>query len=297
MPQTATSGNLANAQGIIISATRYTAEHNAPAMALTQQFKLAKGNKSVTVPKVGQYTFSAVADGQDIVEEQDIGMTTVDLTASIVGAKIIVTDQLVDQSQPEVFQMVGKQLGSGLGRRKDTDVHALYTALNGGTTFGAAASNLNAATLLGCIARAKAGKFGDDIYVLLHPNTIASYVMGAAVIGVGTTPVSQVYPIPAGWSADLLKKFWTGIRPINGVPIWEDGNLTIDSSGDVIGVIANRDALCTLTSVAMKTERERDASRIATEIVMTARYGVFELDDTRGAPMTYDAAARLTTTA
>lgn len=289
MPQTATSGNLAKAQGIVIGAVRYAAEHNAPAMALTQQIKLGKGQKQVTMPKVGQYTFSAVADGQDIVEEQDIGMSTVDLTASIVGAKVILTDQLVDQSQPEVFQMVGKQLGAGLGRKKDTDVHALYSALNGGTTYGASAAVLNASMWAGCIARAKAGKFGDEIYGLLHPNTVFSFVRAAAVIG------TQTYPLPDGWSADLLKKFFTGLRPMNGVPLFEDGNLAINSSSDAVGCIANRDAMCTLTSIAMKTERERDASRIATEVVMTARYGVFELDDTRGAPLTYSAAAAATT--
>ena len=43
MAQTATTGNLENAQRIIISSARFTEEHNAPAVALTEQFKLPKG--------------------------------------------------------------------------------------------------------------------------------------------------------------------------------------------------------------------------------------------------------------
>jgi len=41
--------------------------------------------------------------------------------------------------------------------------------------------------------------------------------------------------------------------------------------------------MAALTSVDTRTERQRDASLRATEVVMTADYGVFELDDTRGA--------------
>ena len=43
MAQTATTGNLENAQRIIIATARYTEEHNAPAMNLIEQFNLPKG--------------------------------------------------------------------------------------------------------------------------------------------------------------------------------------------------------------------------------------------------------------
>jgi hypothetical protein len=52
--------------------------------------------------------------------------------------------------------------------------------------------------------------------------------------------------------------------------------------------------MATLTSVDTRTERQRDASLRATEVVMTADYGVFELDDTRGAGITFDVTALAT---
>ena len=55
-----------------------------------------------------------------------------------------------------------------------------------------------------------------------------------------------------------------------------------------IGVIADKGAMAALTSVDTKTERQRDASLRATEVVLTADYGVFELDDSRGAPVTFE---------
>ena len=287
MAQTATTGNLENAQRIIISAARYTEEHNAPALALIEQFKLPKGAKQVTVPKVAQMSMSDLVDGQDIVDEEDIGMTTVDLTASEVGAKVILTDKLFRQSAPNVFSIIGRQLGDGMARKKDTDVLALYQNLNEGTLLGGTGPTyMKASNVQGIIAYAKANKFGNQLYILHHPSAVAYLSKEAA-----TTASATSSEITNGWSADLLSNFYSGLRPMNGVSIFEDGNITEDSGGDGIGVIADKSAMAALTSVDTRTERQRDASLRATEVVMTADYGVFELDDTRGAGVKFDVSA------
>ena len=284
MAQTATTGNLENASKIIIAAARYTEEHNAPAMALIESFSLPKGAKQVTVPKVGQMTVSDLTDGVDIVDEEEIGMTTVDLTAAEVGAKVILTDKLVREQQNNVFTIIGKQLGDAMARKKDTDVHALYSSLNGGSLLGGSVA-MSLSNVAGAIAYAKANKFGSDIYILHHPNSVFDIA--------ATAVTSSQYAIPHGWSEDLLGNFWSGIRPLNGVPIFEDGNLAV-SSNDAVGVIAAKDALAVLKSVDTRTERQRDASLRATEVVITSDYGVFELDDAKGAPLTFDAQAPAT---
>ena len=290
MAQTATTGNLENAQKIIISSARYTEEHNAPALALIEQFSLPKGAKQVTVPKVGQMSMSDLVDGQDIIDEEEIGMTTVDLTASEVGAKVILTDKLVRQAADNVFSMIGRQLGDGMARKKDTDVIALYPNLNGGTVLGADGRSMSAANTHAIISNAKANKFGSQLYILHHPNAVAYLSKEAATVASAVTN-----GIPHGWSEDLLKNFWSGLRPMNNVPIFEDGNISTDASGDGIGVIADKGAMAYLQSVATRQDRQRDASLRAWEVVMTADYGVFELDDSRGAGLTYDISALGTT--
>ena len=283
MAQTATTGNLENAQRIILSAARYTEEHNAPALALIEQFTLPKGSKQVTVPKVGQMSMSDLVDGQDIVDEEEIGMTTVDLTASEVGAKVILTDKLVRQAADNVFSMIGRQLGDGMARKKDADVIALYSALNGGTDLSADGREMTAANVHAIISNAKANKFGNQVYIVHHPNAVAKLSSQAA------TTAGNNAEITSGWSADLLANFYSGLRPINGVSIFEDGNIEKVSGVDSgVGVIADKSAMAALTSVDTKTERQRDASLRATEVVMTADYGVFELDDSRGAPVTFE---------
>ena len=285
MAQTATTGNLENAQRIILAAARYTEEHNAPALALIEQFKLPKGSKQVTVPKVGQMTMSDLVDGQDIVDEEDIGMTTVDLTASEVGAKVILTDKLVRQSADNVMSMIGRQLGDGMARKKDTDVIALWPNLNSGTVFGADGAAMNTANTHGCISGAKAGKFGNQLYLIHHPNAVATLSKQAAT----TADTNAAAGLTSGWSVDLLQNFYSGLKPINNVPIFEDGNIDkISTTASGYGVIADKTAMAALTSVDTRTERERDASLRAWEVVMTADYGVFELDDTRGAAIRFE---------
>jgi hypothetical protein len=227
-------------------------------------------------------TISDLADGQDIVDEEEIGMTSVDLTASEVGAKVILTDKLVRQAADNVFSMIGRQLGEGMARKKDGDVLALYTSLNGGTKLGATTKELTADNIVACISVAKAKKFGNQLYILHHPNAVAALAASAAATASATSS-----EISSGWSADLLKNFYSGLRPINGVSIFEDGNVSEDSNGDGIGVIADKTAMAALTSVETRTERQRDASLRATEVVMTADYGVFELDDSKGAGLLY----------
>ena len=286
MAQAATTGSLENAQRIIISTARYTEEHNAPAMNLIEKFTLGKGNKQVTVPKVGQMSMSDLVDGQDIIDEEEIGMSTVDLTAAEVGAKVILTDKLVRQSAANVFSIIGRQLGDGMARKKDTDVTALYSGFS--TDIGSAGRSMSLANVSATVAYAKGNKFGSQVYIVQHP---------FAVWDIANTAVtaSTTYPVPAGWSADLLGNFFSGLRPINGVPIFEDGNITVDSSDDAVGVCADRSALGVVSSIDTRTERQRDASLRATEVVITADYGVFELDDSKGVALTLDAATPATT--
>jgi len=280
MAQTATTGNLESASKIIISAARYTEEHNAPALALLEPFSLPKGAKSVTVPKVAQMSMSDLVDGQDIIDEEDIGMTTVSLTASEVGAKVIVTDKLLREQVSNVFSMIGRQLGEGMARKKDTDVIALWPSLNGDTRLSADNQTFSTANVHAAIAYAKANKFGSQLYIVHHPNAVAELSKASAT----TADTAAAAGLTNGWSVDLLQNFYSGLRPINGVSIFEDGNIEKISGQDSgYGVIADKTAMAYLSSVDTRQERERDASLRAWEIVMTADYGVFELDDTRGA--------------
>ena len=284
MPQTSTTGSLENASREMITTARYTEEHNAPCMELVEKFTLQKGSDTLIVPKVGQMTVGALVEGQDLVDEEEIGMSTVSVQASEVGAKIIITDKLLRENTQQVWQIVGRQLGEAMARKKDGDILSLFSALNGGTALGAAAADFSLVNAASCIGVAKAEKYGSDLRIVHHPNAILKLNKDLTGSASGT-----LRPIPTGFSEDRLGPFWTGLR-LSGVPFFEDGNIDTDANGDGYGAIFDKGAIGVLTSVAMNREKQRDASLRATEMVITSDYSAFEIDDSRGASLFYDIA-------
>ena len=284
MANISTSAQAENAQKVMVAAARYTREHNAVAYNLITKMELPKGHRSVQAPKVGTFTFSDLTEGEDMTDEQQVNIRTVELTVKEVGAKVILSDVLLDQNATTpIMSIVGRQAANGFARKSDTDVTALYPGLNGGTAFGGAADSFvvsNAASvILKC--QGKTEPFDPD-YVVQHPYQYFPLLRSASVVGgVNLNP-------PPGRHEKLLADFfrWS----LNGVDFYQDGNLTIDSSGDVTGVIAAKDAMVALEAKEFGLERERDASLRAWELNWVARYNVFELDDSHGAPLLYDAA-------
>jgi hypothetical protein len=283
--QTVGTGNLDKAMKIIIAECRFTEEYDAVCPNLVEKFTLGAGEKQITVPKVGQMTASDLVDGVDLVDSEEIGMTTVDLTSAEVGMKVILTDKLLRQEQPNLLRVIGRQMGDAMARKKDEDVIALFPALNGGTTLGTAGASLTMANIAGCIAHAKNNKYPKPISIVAHPYSVFALTEQMII-------TAATYPMPHGLAEDLVKDFWA--ITIDGIPVFNDGNIVPDGLDDAIGAIFSKSAMCIVQSMAPKTEKERDVSLRATEIVMVSDYGCFELDDSYGAPMTYDAAAPAT---
>jgi len=304
MPQSTGTGSgnsaLSAIANRIVGKARFTQEANTPSWQLAEKVALPKGANTYRMPKFGTFTISDLVDGQDMVDEQTLGMSFVDLTATERGAKIILTDKLVREwGTTGPYDIIGRQFGNAASRKQDRDTQALYAALSGSSAYGAAGTALTLALYAGCIARARGGSGSsvagnstgvepfDPTYSVQHPHQTFLVTRSATAIGAGTSMrVNDVR------EEKMLNKFFK--YSFNGVDAHESKNINIDSSGDAVGVLAERDALVGLTSVGWRTERERDASNRGTEVNFTADYGVFELDDRHGAPLLYDAAAPAT---
>jgi hypothetical protein len=278
--QTTTSGNLQNMSRIMLAQARYTEEHNAPMVGLIEKFNLGKGEYKLEIPKVATMTAEDLAEGQDMIDSEDIDVSTITATTAEVGLKVIVTDTLLRQNNEDVYKIIGRQMGDAMARKKDTDIIALFPSLNGGTAIGADNALFNLANVSGVIANAKADKFGNDLFIVHHPNAVWKLATD-----VGNTLAT--YPLPDAFNKPAVKDFWSGIK-ISGVPIFEDGNITNNSNDSGYGVIADRTAMGHLSASGRSEERERDASLRAYEVVVTEDYAVFEVDDTKGAALLYD---------
>jgi hypothetical protein len=248
---------------------------------LIEKFNLGKGEYQLTIPKVGQMDAEDLVEGVDMVDSEDIDVSTVTATTAEVGLKVIITDTLVQQNNEDVFRIIGRQMGDAMARKKDTDIIALFGSLNGGTKLGADGADLSLANASALIANAKANKFGTDLFIVHHPNAIWKLASS-----IGNTLAT--YPLPDAFNNPAVSDYYTGVK-IAGVPFFEDGNIEKVSSVDSgIGVIADRTAMGHLAARERREERDRDISLRAFEVVVTEDYAVFEVDDTKGAGAQYE---------
>jgi hypothetical protein len=284
MVQTATTGQIENASKEMIGSARYTIEHNAPVYATCQHDRLGKGEDTGVFLKVGQMSMSDLEDGRDMIDEEEIALSTVSVTTAEVGAKIILTDKMMRQQSKLSFSTVGRQMGDGYKRKREDDGINLFSGLNGGTSLGAAAADFSVANATACVSVAKTQKMGEDLMMIQHPNAVMRLAKDLSTIGSGV-----IRPLPEGYSARLLSKVWKGYT-IWDVPVIESGNISRDSTDDAIGVIKAKEAIGYLESKSFASERERDASLRAWEVNFVADYAAFENDDSLGAPLTFDAA-------
>lgn len=276
--QTAVTTELDDAQRIIIAKSRYTQEHVAPMLKLVDHFTLAKGEKQLAIPKVGQMTAAGLSDGVDMTATQNIGMTVEEISTEEVGLKVIITDKLARQLNEDVFSMVGKQVGDAMARKKDTDLLALFDSL-GGSTDGTDTLTL---AYYGAVATMVRGIPAPlPLITVLHPYT--AYCLKAAVATAGT------YELTTGIVEDVIKTWQVGVWA--GVPCYEDGNITIADDKAHGAMFSKTGCLGYLQSLADTTERERDASLRATELVIVCDYEAFVIDTTYGYDMWYAAAA------
>jgi hypothetical protein len=286
--QTATTAELDECQRKIIAKTLFTEEYARPTSNLVQPFSLGQGEKTLSVPKVGQMTAAKLIDGVDMVDSQDIGMVVNDFSPVEAGLKVIVTDKLARQLNESVFAMVGEQMGEAMARIVEEDCIALFSALNGGTVLGADGKSLTLNNLAACIAKAVANKYGNNLVIVHHPNA----VFEVAKDFFGATPQRLDAP---QFVDSVVKDFYA--FSLNRVPIFHTGLVPKESGVDSgIGAIFDRRALGYLQSQGLTAGRDHDNSLRASELVVVKDYLAFEIDDTRGAPMQYEIGDHATNT-
>lgn len=287
--QSATTGNLQRAQNILIAMSRFTAEHNAPCVNLIEKFTLGKGNYQLTLPKVGQQEVYDLVDGQPYPEGEDIGLGVTDMTTSEVGSKCYLSKKLIRQFNEDVFKIVGRQQGDAMARKRDKDVIALFPALNASTTYGVDNADLSLLNASACVANLTSVPAPSPMVAVHHPIAIATLARNAAAID-----ATYYAGILGDFSEELLRNFWR-VR-ISGVNFFQDGNIAKATGADSgYGAIFSKSAMAYVEGLAPMVEREYNYDYRSWILYIQADYGVYEIDDSYGAPMLYEIGALSTT--
>ena len=207
------------------------------------------------------------------------------MTASEHGILSFVSDRLRHENNENVLSAVGTMHGRAVGRLLDSD---LVTLLDGfSKSVPGAGNNATFTTIAGAVSYLRTdnnstfGPAPSKPNAVLHPEQIRRLTQELAGISAGGTGVTAGATLPEGPSAEVISSYWRGNDPVFGVPIYEDGNITVASSNAKGGVFA-KEALALAMEMEIAAEEERDASLRGTEIVTVGTWGEAEVVDNWG---------------
>lgn len=286
---TGTTGDVEQLCGLLIADAKLAGEHNAPCKHLITEVRLAKGQQTYRYTKLGQMTAYHIAAGLDFTNEQALGEASINMTTARSAVRFVLDRTIITQfAAGNLFTETGEQAGRALSRLEDTDIIALFSALNSGTVLGGDNYNFIVSNAVACITQAKAGKYEPPVCIVHHP-----YATSAASRQLAGTMAT--YPMAEGPNAEFLKRFYE--FKLGDVEIYQDGNIEKISGYDSgYGAIFAKRALGVVREhEGYVQKREEDISRDGTEVVVNNYYGVYELWDLEGAPLQYEIGAPSTT--
>ena len=245
-----TTGSLADSLPLIIDSARLTREQTGAFMRTTETHTLEDNTGlSWEEIKVGQLTAQAVTELTVLANPQQYSDTLFTLTPAMTGLTTIVTDRTYRRVSSKTIAAMGPAAQNAIQRKKDQDY---LTILDGATTsLGGAGTTLTSGHISAAAKRitSNATEPGvGEIFTVLHGIQIKD-IQDEIVAGVGT------YTVPTGLTDDVFRRGFQG--SLFGTNVFEDGNITVDSSDDAKGGVHTREAIVMVQGRAPHTETKR----------------------------------------
>jgi hypothetical protein len=183
------------------------------------------------------------------------------LTPSEVGAQYLITDQRMESDEMGVVNAAAQELGYAIATKIEADLIGNFTSFTGGTV-GAAGSVMTWGRFFAAVAQLRAQNAPGPYYAVLHPYQIHDLASEVALAGTMSNN-------PVFGDNVMTTRFF---REAAGCQIFESSNIAIDGSDDAIGGVFAKMALALDVRRAPRIERQRDASRRAEELNLSAVY-------------------------
>ena len=285
MADEATSGILSELYSNIVQSALFTLNEQTVIRPLVRNYDMS-GTPGLTaqVPIYPTVAAAAVNDGVDLANTA-FYTTSKTITASEVGVMVELTDLAAESANEDVAAAIGRQIGSAMAEKVDTDIAGLFSGFSNvvdksQTTITAEDIFKAAATL----KNNKADQNGNMVCVL-HP--FQAFDLKKQLTNNGASAMS--HSLSDVGNAALSSGF---VGRIAGCDIFETTVVTGgDSAGSFFGAVMTQDALGYMVKRAMRIETERNASKRSLEIVGSMAYGASELFDQYGVAIKSDASA------
>lgn len=192
-------------------------------------------------------------------------------TPQMTQIMIKVTDRTYEKVASVVTSKMGTLAGNAMKRKKDEDYLSMFSGFSTGTSPGTG-NPLSFGHITAAVNRIKSNvqePSNAEIYAVLHGFQIKD-VQDEILAGVGT------YTVPTGMTEDTFRKGFAGT--IAGANVFEDGNITINSTPDAAGAVHSKEGVVGIQGAAMRTETRRDPSfgGGADELFITDDYSFVE---------------------
>lgn len=237
----------------------FTARENDVMSALVTGLNDRTGMAVRTNSTYGAATIGQINEQDDLAGQAFTPSTDQTLTPYEYGAQFLLTDQRAESDIFGVRSDMMTELGAAMGSKVDTLLAALFSSLTCGTV-GGTSSALTWGQFLAARAKLVAAYAPQPYVCVLHPNQYFS--LGTALMpGIAATNTPALVD-------EVANRFY--VSTVAGVSIYMDGNISVSSGTATYGGMFSRNALAVDWRRAPRIEPERDSSRRAWELNISA---------------------------
>lgn len=228
-----TTGALADSLPTVIAAARQVSEFEGVMSQLVDVVRLETGT-GITWNEVSlaKLTSQAITEDTVLDNPQQLSDTLFSLTPSLVGIQTFISDRVALRISPKAFAQTGT-LGQNANQRKK-DIDGITVLDGAGTSLSGAGTTLASGVIAAAGARIRndVDEPGPEpIRAVLHGFQVKD-IWDEITAAVGTGA------IPEGLTARVFTEGFRGM--VNGVQIYEDGNIPVDGSDDAKGGVFSK---------------------------------------------------------
>ena len=228
--------NLTDSLNTMLAAARIVREYKGRMPSLVTKETLKPGTGiSWRETSFAAISASAVAETEYFENPQQYSDTLFSVTPSLIGVHTVVTKRVQERIASEAWGKMGGLAQNAIQRKKDEDG---LTALDGASTsLSGAGTTLQSGVIISAVSRIRGNATEPaegPVYCVLHGFQVKDLV-DELIAGIGT------YAIPEGETAQTFRNGFEG--RIGSAEIYEDGNITIDSSDDSKGGVFAKESI------------------------------------------------------
>lgn len=244
-----TTGTLADGLQVMVAEARAVADFKGVMTRLVDVQNLEDGTgldwREISL---GRVTASAIGESELFDNPQQVDDTAFTVTPTVIGVMTVITDRVQKRLASKAYVKLGGVASNAIVRKTDVDG---LTVLDGFTSLGGAGTTLHSGIVTAGKARISSNATEHcegPYYTVLHGFQLKD-LQDELLSSVGT------YPVDGGVTAETYREGFAG--RIGGTEVYEDGNITIDSSDDAKGGVFAKKAIVLVYGRKRWEEHER----------------------------------------